>query len=151
MPRYSVLSSSVTLCLEPRITRHRSPRSVILLADDDPFQAFARQNALARSFSGIERASSAAETFIKMDRPELADRLALIIVGLRPSSLTGPSFVKEVTERAPNVPVLVIGREGEIAPDYAGKNVHFLPRQASSQDIFAATCELLSPPLHRVA
>lgn len=119
--------------------------------EDDPFQARARQNILERQFAGIARASDAAETLILLDKPEFRENLALIVVGLHLPGLCGPSFVNELTSRFPAIPVLVIGRIGEIAPDYAGEKVRFLPHHASSQDVLEGCSSLLSEFLIKVA
>ncbi len=105
--------------------KRRAKRATILLVDDDPFQAFAHRFALQRDFSSIERVVDASAAFIRVQEPEFAKTLALIIVGLRLPGMAGPAFVSELTTRAPHVPVLVIGREGETAAEYSGMKVGF--------------------------
>jgi CheY-like chemotaxis protein len=119
--------------------------------DDDPFLAYSRKFVLERSFRSVERATDAAEAFIRLDEPGFADRLALVIVGLHEPGLAGPEFVNEITARIPGVPVLVIGRLGEIAPDYSGEQVCFLPRHASTDDLVMAAAGMLAVPQARIA
>lgn len=109
------------------------------------------KSALERHFAGIERASDAVQAFIKIENPKILSSLALIVVGPHLPGLAGPPFVEELTARIPNVPVLVIGRPGESAPNYRSKNVRFLPSDASSQDVLDGTRAMLSGPTSKVA
>jgi CheY-like chemotaxis protein len=136
---------------QPFDAASRKTRSTILLVEDDPFQALATENALERHFAGIEKARDAAQAFIQIECPKILSTLALIVVGLHLPGLAGPQFVSELTARVPHIPVLVIGRPGESAPDYPGKNVRFLPHNASSQDVLAGTRAMLSGPYTKVA
>jgi DNA-binding NtrC family response regulator len=111
--------------------------ATILLVDDDPFQAYAHRVALEREFASIERALSANEAFIRVEQPEFAERLGLIVVGLRLPGLAGPAFVSELSARVPGVPLLVIGRDGETAAEYSDQDLRFLPRETSSDDLLA--------------
>jgi DNA-binding response OmpR family regulator len=131
---------------------HRqAEKTTILLVDDDPFQAFALRAALENEFPHIERALDASEAFIRVEQPALADKLGLVIAGLRLPGLAGPTFVSELRARLPGTPVLVIGRAGESAKDYLGLNVRFLPREASSEELHAAVKAILEEALLRVA
>ncbi|MFZ0392703.1 MAG: response regulator [Terracidiphilus sp.] len=116
----------------------------ILVADDDPFRAFARCAALERTFYGVTRAASAAEAFIKLEQPAFAANLALVIAGLNLPGLAGPAFVRELSRRLPQTPILALGRSGETAQDYPGNNVRFLPEQTGPADILGAATEMLS-------
>lgn len=118
----------------------------ILLVDDDPFLAYSRKSMLERRFSEVERAPDAAQAFIRLEEPGFAGRVGLVIVALGQPGLAGPQFVEELSARAPQVPILAIGRTGETAPDYKGDRVRFLPRQSSSQDVLAGACDILAVP-----
>lgn len=137
--------------LQPFDNPNRGSRSTILLVEDDPFQANATESVLERHFAGIVRAGDAAQALIKIDNPRILSTLALIVVSLNLPGLSGPAFVNEITARVPSVPVLVIGRPGETAPDYAGQNVRFLPHDASSQDVLDRTRAMLARPSSKVA
>ncbi len=137
----------------PHVNSSRTPplRSVILLIEDDPFLGYARQSVLARRFPRVLRVTDAAEAFIKVDDPEVARDIAVVVVGLHLPGFAGPNFVSELISRIPGIPVLVIGRLGEIAPDYVGESVRFLPHHASSQDVLEGTRDLLAEFLRSVA
>lgn len=118
-------------------------RSTILLADDDPFLAFSRKSVLERRFNDVQRAEDAAQAFIRIEELEFANRLGLVIVALREPGLAGPQFVDELSSRLVRIPILVVGRTGESAADYAGEHVKFLPRQATSETVLAAALEMI--------
>lgn len=123
----------------------------ILIVDDDPFRAFARCAALEKLFLGVNRTANAAEAFICLDEPSFAGKLALVIVGLNLPGVAGPAFVGELTRRLPHTPILALGREGETAENYPGRNVHYLPVQASPAEILAEASKILTPKRARVA
>jgi ActR/RegA family two-component response regulator len=127
-----------------------SARSTILMVDDDPFLAHPRKSMLERRFA-VERATDAAQAFILLQDRAFTDRLSLIVVALRQPGFSGPAFVRELTDRLPRTPVLVIGAPGEIAPDYGGNLVRFLPRQASCEDLLAGACDMIFGTPSRVA
>lgn len=123
----------------------------ILVVDDDPFRAFARCAALEARFYGVSRAANAAEAFIRLDEPAFAENLALVIVGLGLPGVAGPAFVRELIRRLPRTPILAVGRTGDTAQDYTGKNIHFLPSQTSPAEILTAAVEMLTHSRVRVA
>ena len=123
----------------------------ILVVDDDPFRAFARCAALETVFYGVTRAANAAEAFIRLDEPAFAANVALVIAGLNLPGLAGPAFVGELAARLPGTPILALGRDGETAEDYPGRQVRFLPQLASPTEILTAATEILARPWARVA
>lgn len=126
-------------------------RSTILLIDDDPFEASARKSVLEQHFDPVLSVSGAADAFIRMEDPSFIGQLALIVVALRMPGLSGPAFVKELANRAPEVPVLVIGRYGESAPEYGGGNVRFLPQSTSTKELLLGARTILSRRMAKVA
>lgn len=95
----------------------------------------------------MERAADAAQAFICLEDPSFVERLGLVIAALTQPGLAGPQFVAELSSRMPNVPILAIGRKGEIAPDYQGAaNISFLPRHASAEDLLAGASDILTVP-----
>lgn len=134
-------------------TLFRSPKSRprILLVDDDALESRARKEALDRQFPSVERVRSAAEALILLEDAEVVRQVALILVELHRPELSGPDFVREVTRRAPGTRVLVLGQAGESAGDYAGNQVHFLPRTASVGEMLTAVRTLLIQRLGRAA
>lgn len=140
----------MTYILETSLRRERIFRT-ILVVDDDPFRAFARCAALERAFVGVNRAANAAEAFICLDDPDYASSLALVIAGLNLPGVAGPAFVRELALRLPTIPILAIGRADETAREYSGRNVRFLPLQASPSNIIVEATKILTEPRARVA
>lgn len=138
------------ITLDSPVRRERIFRP-ILVVDDDPFRAFARCAALERLFLGVNRAANAAEAFILLEEPSFAAKLALVIVGLNLPGVAGPAFVRELSRRLPETPILALGRAGESTEDYPVKNVRFLPVQSSPSDILAEATKMLAPTRARVA
>jgi DNA-binding NtrC family response regulator len=129
----------------------RSVRSTILLVDDDPLLAHARKSTLERRFRDVERVADAAQAFILLEDRAFTERLAVVVVALRQPGFSGPAFVRELMDRLPEKPVLVLGAPGEIAPDYGGGHGRFLPRHTSCEDLLAAVWEMIFGGHARVA
>jgi DNA-binding response OmpR family regulator len=128
--------------------RHEQKRvTPILLVDDDPLQAYLRRAILERRLAGVERASDAAQAFILVQQPLFAAKLGLVIVGLHLPGVGGPAFVAELISRLPSVPVLVLGSYGELAADYAGLNVRFMPRPVATDEMLAVCRQMLNQQL----
>jgi CheY-like chemotaxis protein len=132
-------------------TPNWTARSTILLVDDDPFMAYARKAVLERRFRAVERAADAAQAFILLEDRAFTDRLALIVVALCQPGFSGPAFVRELTDRLPGKPVLVLGARGEIAPDYGDDRVRFLPRHSSCEDLLEGVWQMIFGTHARVA
>ena len=56
----------------------------------------------------------------------------------------GPAFVAELHLRLPALPVIVLGNAGEVAEDYSGEGVRFLPRPIESEELLALASEMLT-------
>lgn len=137
--------------LQLSFSSNPTTRSTILLIDDDPFEASARKSVLEQHFTPVQSISGAADAFIRMEDPSFVEELALIVVALRMPGLSGPAFVKELANRAPDVPILVIGRYGESAPEYSAGNVRFLPQTTSTKELLSGARAILSRRMARVA
>jgi DNA-binding NtrC family response regulator len=128
-----------------------TPRTTILLVEDDPFQANAHRSALEHDFASIERVADASDALIRVDDPGFQETLALVVVGLRLPGMAGPGFVSELKARLREVPIVVIGRHRETAVDYSRENVEFLPAGSLGSELAAVVRKILSKRLRRVA
>jgi CheY-like chemotaxis protein len=117
--------------------------ATILLVDNDPMQASMRKSILERRFDSVERVGDAAEALCLVEQPQFAGQLRLVISGLSMPGIGGPAFVAELHERLPKVPVLVLGGSRELATDYQGGWVRFLPRPVAGKELLAVAGELL--------
>lgn len=125
--------------------------TTILLVDDDPLHAYVRRSLLESHFHDVERARDAAEAFVMIEEPEFAERLGLVVVGLNRPGMGSHAFVAELIERLPWVPVLVLGRGGEDAALYSGKNVRFLPRSVSPDQMLSMSRQMTEHYIARTA
>jgi hypothetical protein len=56
----------------------------------------------------------------------------------------GPAFVAELHLRMPSLPVLVLGKAGEVAGDYCGECMRFLSGPVASEEMLALAGEMLA-------
>lgn len=118
--------------------------AIILLVDNDPFQALQRKSILERRFSDVQRVGDAAEALCLVEQPQFAGNLGLVISGEPMQGIGGPAFVSELHTRLPKVPVLVLGGGVEGANDDAGGWVRFLPNPFTNEELLTATSQLLA-------
>jgi DNA-binding NtrC family response regulator len=118
--------------------------ATILLVDGNPLQAQQRKSILEQRFNKVQRVSDAAEAFCLVEQPQFAGNLGLIISGEHMQGIGGPAFVAELHLRMPSLPVLVLGNAGEVAEDYAGEWVRFLPKPIASEEMLALAGEMLA-------
>jgi CheY-like chemotaxis protein len=116
----------------------------ILLVDNDPLRAHLRKSVLERKFHQVERVWDAAEALCLVEQSYFAGQLGLVVSGISMPGIGGPAFVAELHERLPGVPVLVLGSGNDIAADYHGAWVRFLPRACTNEQIINAANELLA-------
>jgi two-component system cell cycle sensor histidine kinase/response regulator CckA len=125
--------------------------STILLVDDDPLQASLMVSVLGRRFGDVRRATDAAEALCLVEQPEFAGNLGLVISSHHTPGIGGPTFVKELRTRMPQLPVLVLGSVDEAPADYAAKHVVFLPKPFAAERILSVTSQILSDHKDAVA
>jgi DNA-binding NtrC family response regulator len=118
--------------------------ATILLVDNDPYLALQRKALLERKFRDVMRVGDAAEALCLVEQPEFAVNLALVISGEHVQGIGGPAFVSELHTRMPKVPVLVLGQGNEASDDYPGGQVLLLQKPFTTEQMLAATGELLA-------
>jgi CheY-like chemotaxis protein len=117
--------------------------TTILMVDDDPLQASLRKTILERKYQDVVRVADPAEALCLIEQPQFCARLGLVVSALHMPGMSGPAFVAELHERLPRLPVLVLGGSTEVAGDYLGGWVWFLPRQIANGDLLTAADELM--------
>jgi CheY-like chemotaxis protein len=117
--------------------------TTILLVDDDPLQASMRKDILERRFRDVIRVLDPAEALCLVEQPQFCAELGLVVSALHRPGMSGPEFVSELHERLPQLPVLVLGSSKEVAADYPGRWVWFLPQTIANSDLLTAADELL--------
>ncbi len=125
--------------------------TTVLLVDDDPLQAHVRRSILQSHFRDVERAADAAEAFILVEEPLFAERLGLVVVGLKRPGMANDAFVAELIDRLPSLPILVLGHSGEDAALFSGQNVRFLPRTVQSDQMLNVSRQMTEQYMGRTA
>jgi len=118
--------------------------ATILLVDSDPLQAHQRRSILERRFPDVRRVGDAAEALCLVEQPQFAANLGLVISGQHMQGIGGPAFVAELHLRIPSLPVLVLGKAGEVAEDYCGECMRFLPWPVAGKEMLALADEMLA-------
>lgn len=129
---------------EPERARLGSMATTILLVDDDPLQAYLCKALLDRRFTNVRRVADAAEALCLVEQPQFAERLGLVIARNRLPGIGGPAFVAELHNRMPEVPVLVLGADGEWPAESKGEHVRFVSAEKDSSAILEAAAQLLA-------
>jgi DNA-binding NtrC family response regulator len=117
---------------------------MILLVDDDPFQAHLTMSLLGRQFGKVQRATDATEALCLVEQQTFADELQLVISGHHTKGFGGPAFVAELRDRMTALPVLVLGMKEESPDDYPGERVAFLAQPLISEQLVSLTHRILS-------
>lgn len=125
--------------------------TTILLVEDDPLEAHMIMPLLKQEFGDVRRAADAAEALGVIEHADFANEIGLVVSGQLIKSIRKPEFVAELHERAPEMPVLVLGTADESPSDYTGENVTFLPRALAPGQIVALARKLLMRPRNSVA
>jgi DNA-binding NtrC family response regulator len=118
--------------------------ATILLVDSDPLQAHQRKSILERRFPDVRRVGDAAEALCLVEQAQFAANLGLVISGEHMQGIGGPAFVAELHLRMPSLPVLVLGKAGEVAGDYRGECMRFLPWPVASEELLALAGQMLA-------
>lgn len=104
-----------------------------------------------KRFREVQRAGDAAQAFILLEDRAYRARVGAVVVALRQSGLSGPAFVRELTERMPDKPVLVLGGPAETAADYQGDHVRFIAGRAGAEELLAVVTQMAFGGHARVA
>ena len=115
----------------------------ILLVDDDPLQAYLMTSLLRPQFDEVRRINDAAEALRLMEQRDFAAKLSMVISGHHTLGIGEPAFVSELQVRMPELPILVLGEEGETGADYPGEHVTFLPRNLVAEQMHSLARQLL--------
>lgn len=116
----------------------------ILLVDNDPLQASVRKSILEGKFQDVQRVADPAEAFCMLEQPQFAGQLGLVIAGPHMPGMSAPTFVAELHARFPQVPILVLGGNGDAPSPSTAESVRFLPRPFASEDLLALASQLLA-------
>ena len=126
---------------------NRTPMAAtILLIDDNAVQAATRQAILKRSgyfVIPVMNPRRALQQFRDNDFPAVID---LVITDHIMPEINGSDFVRELREKHPFLPVLVISGMEEAEEEYEGMNVLFRLKPLLPDNLLASVDRLLDPP-----
>lgn len=114
----------------------------VLLIDDNPAQLQVRQAVLEDAGMSVYAAMTA-EAALPFLQAERAERQVDVIVTdhILPDE-SGAVFVRRLREMSSDCPVLAISGLSEAEQEYAGLNVHFLPKPVAPQDLIKCVRQL---------
>lgn len=117
--------------------------STILLVDNEPLQALQLKALLTRHYCDVQRVADPADALCLVEQPQFAADLGLVISALSMPGIGGPAFVAELHERLPDLPIIGMGRRGELSEADTSSWLRYLPRPFASGQILALVSELL--------
>ena len=97
----------------------------ILLVDDSPLQAAARQAILIRSGASVLTASGAGEALALLADPSVRETIGLLVTDHLMPEMNGPELVKQVRRMLPALPILVLSGLPDAESDYEAGQVLF--------------------------
>jgi len=106
----------------------------VLLVDDNPTQLRARAAVLREAGFSVRTASTADAAFDLLRDPAFTAGLRVIVTDHVMPGVGGAVFVREL-RRASSVPVVVVSGLVEAEEEYAGLEVHFLPKPCLPEDL----------------
>ena len=115
----------------------------ILLVDDNAIQATVRQAILKRNGYAVITVLNPARALEQLRSGDLLSEIQLIITDHIMPGMSGSTFVRQVRELEPQVPVLVISGLEEAEDEYAGMNVRFLLKPVPPEVLLTNLRDLL--------
>ena len=106
----------------------------VLLVDDNPTQLRARAAVLREAGFSVRTAITADAAFDLLRDPAFTAGLRVIVTDHVMPGVGGAVFVREL-RRASSVPVVVVSGLVEAEEEYAGLEVHFLPKPCLPEDL----------------
>ena len=107
----------------------------VLLIDDSPTQLSVREAVLKSAGFSVLTASSAEEALVLLHDPAATSDLEVIVTDHVLPGASGDSFVRELRNFSPSVPVLVITGMDEAEKEYAGLRITFLHKPCPPEDL----------------
>jgi DNA-binding NtrC family response regulator len=115
----------------------------VLLIENDPLHAMLHQSILEKKFSSVDRVADPAAALCLLEQPR--QNFDLVVCGPQRSGFGGAAFLQELHYRRPGLPVLVLGRPGDRADEFAEPDVAFLAAPVDGKDLIAVAGRLLNP------
>jgi CheY-like chemotaxis protein len=114
----------------------------ILLVDDNAVQATVRQAILKRNGYAVITVLNPARALEQLRSGDLLSEIQLIITDHIMPGMTGSTFVRQIRELEPQVPVLVISGLEEAAQEYEGLQIQFRVKPVQPEDLLACVQQM---------
>lgn len=118
--------------------------SALLLVDDNPIQAAARQSVLRRAGYFVIAALNPVRALEQLRNHDFPAEISAVITDHIMPGMTGSQFVREIRKSWPLLPVVVISGLEEAEAEYAGMNVLFLLKPLAPDLLLSNLRDLLS-------
>jgi DNA-binding response OmpR family regulator len=105
----------------------------VLVIDDSPTQLSVREAVIQSAGFSVLTASSAEQALGLLRDPAVCSGLAVIVTDHVLPGASGDSFVRELRNFSPSVPVVVISGMDEAEKEYAGLNITFLRKPCAPE------------------
>ncbi len=123
----------------------------ILLVDDNPMQAQARQIILERSGAVVLTADGAASALQVLNQPEVCASIGLLITDHLMPGMNGPELVRRVRQLLPSLPILVLSGLPDAEGEYREDKVLFRLKPFPPAELIRLVKHLLSERSLRTA
>lgn len=129
----------------------------ILLVDDNAVQATVRQAILKRNGYAVITVLNPARALEQLRSGDFLSEIHLVITDHIMPGMSGSSFVREIRELQPQMPVLVISGLEEAAQEYAGLQIQFRVKPLPPENLLecvqqmAGAAETIEPVVPVVA
>lgn len=124
---------------------------ITLLVDDNVVQAATRKAILERAGQRVAVAVGGFEALSLLRKPEILQRVGLVISDHLMPGMNGPELVGEVRSILPSVPILILSGLPNAEEEYRGVEIVFRSKPFPPDALIALTRELLDEPMSRTA
>ena len=123
----------------------------ILLVDDSPLQAAARQAVLVRSGASVLTATSAKEALSLLADASVRQTIGLLVTDHLMPEMNGPELVRQVRCLLPTLPILVLSGLPDAESDYEADQVLFRLKPFPPVELIRLAKLMLDEPSLRTA
>ncbi len=121
--------------------------ALILLVDDNPVQAMARQAILMRSDAEVVVARSAEEALLMLENAVFRSSLGLMVTDHVMPGMNGAQLTRRVRQVLPMLPILVLSGLADAESEYTGTHILFRMKPFPPNELIQLVQQIL---VHRV-
>ncbi len=125
--------------------------SQVLLVDDNPIQASARQAILSRAGVAVHVAESARSALSLLSDKSFRESLGLLVTDHLMPGMNGPDLVRQVRPLLPDLPILVLSGLPDAEAEYPQGSVVFRLKPFPPAELIRLVQRMLNGPELRTA